>query len=267
MHSHPPAFKASICSPQNRSDHPSCLTQKAALALPCARPFFPTFQVYNTVTDERTLSWPALSGWPTSPAELERKNAAHLATPGANPHFVDTRENVYADVAEDAEEFVAGEDPVGQLEFFIQVVEPDAVGHLMRLVQDGGWEHGWGDDVLFGVALHRSDGEVAELLGCEVETVKRWFEQAEVSVFREHVRVSRGPIDGLQERVLVEEQEERWRKAVGEFRARHEIGSGGEWKRLRCCDGMRIEEAFVEANRKGVRRASQGSTVDEFCSL
>lgn len=160
---------------------------------------------------------------------------------------------------EDEESFVAGEDPVAQLGYCVQIVDARSVGFLMRVVKEKTWMHGWADDVLFAVALHRSEEEVARLVGCSVEVAKRWFAQAEGAVFREHVRVSSGPNTGDRTRVLVEQQEVRWREAVGEFRAKHEGECGGEWRRLMCCDGERIEEAFLEV-REGVESFSSDET-------
>jgi hypothetical protein len=81
------------------------------------------------------LSWPALSGRPASPTEVARKNAAHLAVPGVNPYHVDTRENVYADVASDQDTEVVGEDPRAQVENFIQVVDARGVAHLLKVLK------------------------------------------------------------------------------------------------------------------------------------
>ena len=223
----------------NRDDHPSCITLTDALALPCARPFYPNYQ--NNTGDERTLSWPALSGWPTSPTELEQKNAAHLAIPGANPHYVDTQENVYADVASDQDTNVAGEDPQTQLENFIQVVDVRGVAHLLKLLKAWKWEHGFADDVFFAISLHLSEERLAKLLGCKIGTVRLWFIQAQTSIFDEHIKVSVG------HQMSVSEQDNVWRDLVQAFKDTHVRKHGGDWKQLPCCEEGRIEEAFAEA--------------------
>lgn len=229
-----------------RHDHPSCLTPNLALALHCARPFYPDHQLYGESAGEPAVSWPALSGWPTSSAELERKNAAHLAIPGANPYYVDTRENVYADVASDEETWVAGEDPVVQIANFIQIVDSRGVAQLLEAVRSGTWMHGSVDDVFFAVALHLSDERVAQLLGCRIGVVRLWFVQAQMAIFKEHVQVSPRMHMQAKNWVGTSEQDNRWRDAVQAFRERHVKGDGGEWRRLPCCEGGRIEEAFSE---------------------
>jgi hypothetical protein len=212
-----------------------------ALALPCARPFYPDYQHNVVVNGERALSWPALSGWPTSPTETARKNAAHLAIPGANPYHVDTRENVYADVASDRDTEVVGEDPQAQVETFIQVVDARSVAHLLKVLKAWTWAHGDADDVFFAVSLHLSEERLAKLLGCKIGAVRLWFDQARMSIFKEHVQapVGRG--------MSVSEQDNVWRNIVQAFKDRHVAEHGGEWKQLSCCEDGRIEEAFAEA--------------------
>lgn len=241
-------------SRRSRNDHPSCITQRAALALPCARPFYPDRQNRNEATGQITLSWPALSGWPTSPAELERKNAAHLAIPGANPDYADTRENVYADVASDEETYVAGEGPLIQLVNFIQLIDSRGVALLLEVIKAGTWMHGWADDVFFAISLHLSEERVAQLLGCRIGIVRLWFVQAQMAIFREHVKVTAALHPGGRKRMGVSEQDNRWRDTVQAFRERHVAGQDGKWDRLQCCDGGRIEKAFEEATRVGCRQ-------------
>lgn len=224
------------------------MTQTLALALPDgARPFYPDHQKnFDETTGEAILSWPALSGWPTSPAELERKNAAHLAIPGANPYYVDTRENVYADVASDEETWVAGEDPLVQLANFIQFVDARGVALLLQVLRANTWMHGSADDFFFAVAMHLSDERVAQLLGCRIGIARLWFVQAQMAIFQAHVRVSTRLHSKEKDWVGTSEQDNRWRDTVKAFRERHVKGNGGEWRRLPCCEGGRIEEAFAE---------------------
>jgi hypothetical protein len=213
-----------------------------ALALPCARPFYPDYQHNADSNGVRALSWPALSGWPTSPTETERKNVAHLAILGANPHYVDTRENVYADAASDQETKVVGEDLRAQVENFIQVVDARSVAHLLKVLKASTWKHGDANDVFFAVSLHLSEERFAKLLGCKIGTVKLWFDQARMSIFKEHVQVPVG-----RQGMCVSEQDNVWREIVQAFQDRHVAKHAGEWKQLSCCEDGRIEEAFAEA--------------------
>jgi len=193
------------------------------------------------------LSWPSLSGWPTSPEELARKNAAHVAIPGANPYYIDTRENVYADVAEDQETNVAGENPLVQVANFIQLVDSRSVALLLGVVRAGTWSHGLADDVFFAVTLHLSEERVAKLLECRIGIVRLRFAQAQMAIFKEHVRVSVGTGPRAKTRPGTSKQGNMWKDIVQTFREMHAMGNGGEWKLLPCCEGGRIEKAFAEA--------------------
>ena len=218
---------------------------EAALAHPCARPFYPDW-VKVSNTGETTLSWPALSGWPNSPTELERKNAAHRAIPGSNPYFVDTQENVYEDVASDEEARVVGEDPPTQLQSLIQVVDGSSVAQLLKAVENKTWPHGTHDDLFLAVSLHLSEKRIAELLGCSIAVVGRWFDQARKSIFEEHVRVRPGRHSADKRWPSISEQDKTWRGLVQAFKESHVLEAGG-WEQLQCCEEGRIEEAFAEA--------------------
>ena len=222
---------------------------EAALAHPCARPFYPDW-VKVSNTGETTLSWPALSGWPNSPIELERKNAAHRAIPGSNPYFVDTQENVYEDVASYEELRVVGENPLAQLHNLIQVVDGSSVAQLLKAAENKTWLHRTHDDVFLAVSLHLSEDRLAELLGCSIAVVRRWFDQAQKSIFEEHVRVKPGRHSADKRWPSVPEQGIAWRGLVKAFKESH-VSKAGEWEQLQCCEEGRIEEAFAEAAALG----------------
>jgi len=205
------------------------------------RPFYPVSQNPIDSNGVRTLSWPPLSGWPTSPTELARKNAAHLAIPGATPHRVDTRENVYADVASDEDKNVAGECPQAQVESFIQLVNARNVALLLKELKAGTWINGFADDIFFALSLHLSEERLAKLLGCQTRLVRLWFIQAQTAIFKQHIKVSGG--HGM----CISEQDNVWRDLVQAFKQSHVVEQSGEWKKLSCCEDGRIEEAFAEA--------------------
>jgi hypothetical protein len=158
-----------------------------------------------------------------------------------SPHFVDTRENVYADVASDEDTNVAGEDPLAQIANFIQIVDARSVALLLRVLKSSSWMHGEADDVFFAVSLHLSEECLAKLLGCKLGTVRLWFIQAQTAIFEQHVLVNVG--DSMCE----SEQDNVWRDAVQAFKNSHVRAHGGDWKQLSCCEDGRIEEAFAEA--------------------
>lgn len=176
-----------------RDDHPSCLTVESALRRHHTRPLYPSHQILDQRTGKIALTWPNDSNWPAEPEELAELNAAHLATPRANPFFVDTPQNVYAKATWEEKDFIPHDyNPTEQLVHFIQVVDGPRVADLMEAQVSMLWPHGFADEVLFAISLHRGSAHIARLLGCTEQLVRDWCVQATESVFCEQVLVKSG---------------------------------------------------------------------------
>lgn len=241
----------------SRDDHPSCLTATKALTLPHARPLYPVYQVERKIGDQLhyTLTWPVLSGWPTDPAELDRKNQAHLALPGANPHYVDSKANVYADVNWNTDDHVSGEGPLEQLHNLIQLINENNVKHLAQLARTGRWPRSFADDVFLAVALHKSNAELALFLDLGATEVDQWLTQACQIFFDHHVKVASGPNDP--NRLPTDQQLATWKEMIKEFRKQHEDPTSEAFRRLACCGDGVIDEVFDAV--KGITVAEDSS--------
>jgi hypothetical protein len=157
---------------------------------------------------------------------------------------------VYEDVASDEELRVVGEDPLAQLHNLIQVVDGSSVAQLLKAAENSTWGYGMQDDVFFAASLHLSEKRLAELLGCRLKDVRLWFDQAQASIFQEHIRVRPGRNSADKRWPSESEQENVWRDLVQAFKESH-VSEGGKWEQLECCEEGRIEEAFAEAAADG----------------
>lgn len=191
-----------------------------------------------------------MSGWPTDPAELARKNAAHLALPNANSHYVDSRENVYADVYWDTDTHVSGESTFCQLHNLIQIVNEKNVKHLLQCASTGVWQRSFADDVFLAIALHKSDAELALLIGLSLDVIKQWSEQACQVFFDNHIKITTGPND--RERMSVAVQLAAWKDLVNDFRAQHEKPDSDAFRRLSCCESGVIDRMFCGVSGRSV---------------
>lgn len=223
--------------------------------MPHARPLYPVYQVERKIGQPQyILTWPVLSGWPTDPTELARKNAAHLALPGANLHFVDSKENVYADVNWNTDDHVSGEGPLNQLHSLIQLIDEKNVKHLDQCARVGVWQRSFADDVFLAVALHKSNAELAVLLDLDPARIDQWLEQACQIFFDNHIKVASGPNDPS--RLPIDQQLAGWKVLVEEFRERHEDPRSEAYRRLECCGGAVIDETFWQVVGRGAVEAS-----------